>query len=272
MTEEEKKQKGQEQDDVLDPDEFDEDEDDNQKTDKTDGDDSDKSGNSNSGKSDEELEKERRAEFARKRREKEAAEKAEKERLAHEEQIRQEAATKAKLGVLTENPWTKKPIKDEKDLEVYEIMKELDEKGKDPLEDFPEAIANRARKRDEESKKAEEDAKLVKENLKKEIDDLRKKYPKVNTRELADDPLYGEIAEEKGGRWTVTEIYEEYLKRKGAKKTDADEDEQHRIEEIAKNNKQTSSNGGSSKNGGQKSVSEMTPEEFRAYYKKKYHR
>lgn len=271
MTEEEKKttQEGNEN---LDPDEFDDDEDTNKGTDNPDGDGSDESNGSKTTKSEEELEKEKRAEFARKRREREAAEKEERERKEREERIKREAATQAELGMIKENPWTKKPIKDEKDLEIYKIMKELDDQGKDPLEDLPEALAERARKREEESKKAVDDEKKVADELKKEIDDLRKKYPKVNTRELADDPLYNEIAEEKGGRWTVTEIYEEYLKRKGTKKPDADEDEQHRIEEIAKGNKQTSSNGGSAGKGGQKPVSEMTPEEFRAYYKQKYHR
>ena len=272
MTEEEKKVLKQD-DDNLDPDEFDEDEEQSEESDNPEDENSDKSDDSNPQKSEEELEKERRAEQARKRREREANEKAERERQAREEQIRKEAETNAKLGVITVNPWTNKPIRDKQDLEIYEIMKQLDESGKDPLSDLPEALAQRARDSAAASKKAEEDAKLVQDNLKKEISDLRKKYPKVNTKELADDPLYEEIAEEKGGRWTVLEIYEEYLHRKGdAKKGEDNSDEDKRIKEIAKGNKQTSSNGGSSNKGGEKKVEDMTDEEFRSYYRKKYHR
>lgn len=270
MAEEEKNKVGAD-DNSLNPNEFDDASGNQKSTDKTDGEDKADSDNSKTSKSAEELEKERRAEFARKRREREANEKAEKERLDNEERIRKETATKTKLGIITENPWTNKPVKDEKDLEVYEIMKELEASGKDPLSDLPDALADRARKRDADTKKANEESKIIQDKLAKEISDLRKKYPDVNTKELADDPSYLELADEKGGRWTVTEIYEEMLRRKSSsKKETKNENDDKQIDAIAKSNKQNSSNGNSSNNSGQKKVSEMSKEEFDAYWRKKY--
>lgn len=213
MTEEEKKTKptGEEN---LDPEEFEEEEGGKKPDDK--GGDPNKTdpNDPNASKSQEELEKEKRAEFARKRREKEAAEKAEKERLAREEQLKKEAATKAELDLVKTNPYTEKPITDEYDLEVYKIQKKLEAEGKDPIKDLPEALALRDRELALARQKEAKDKEVVDKQLKQEIADLRKKYPEVNTRELGDDPLFLEISEEKEGRWTMTEIYEEYLHRK----------------------------------------------------------
>jgi hypothetical protein len=218
MTEEEKKTKptGEEN---LDPEEFEEDEEGKKPDDKggepakTDPD------NPNPTKSKEELEKEQRAEFARKRREKEAKEKAEKERLAHEEQLKKEAATKAELDLVKTNPYTEEPIVDEYDLEVYKIQKKLEAEGKDPIKDLPKALANREREQGLARQKELKDKEVIDKQLKVEIADLRKKYPDVNTRDLGNDPLFLEISEEKEGRWTMTELYEEYLKRKDSGST-----------------------------------------------------
>lgn len=214
MTEEEKKTKptGEEN---LDPEEFEEEEGGKKPDDK--GGDPNKTdpNDPNASKSEEELEKEKRAEYARKRREKEATEKAEKERLAREERLKKEAATKAELDLVKTNPYTEEPINDEYDLEVYKIQKKLEAEGKDPIKDLPKALAVKEREQGLARQKELKDKEVIDKQLKEEIADLRKKYPDVNTRELGDDPLFLEISEEKGGRWTMTELYEEYLNRKG---------------------------------------------------------
>ena len=169
---------------------------------------------------------------AAERREREAREKAEKERLARQEQLKKEAATKAELDLVKTNPYTEKPITDEYDIEVYKLQKKLEAEGKDPIKDLPEALALRDRELAQARAKELKDKEVVDKQLKEEIAELRKKYPKVNTKELGDDPLFleitsvpfcrgtaDEISEEKEGRWTVTEIYEEYLKRKGTSTT-----------------------------------------------------
>ena len=261
-------------DEALNPNEFEETSENQKPADETDGQNEAESNNSEPPKSEEEIEKERRAEFARRRREREANERAERERRDNEERIRRETATQTKLGIITENPWTNKPIKDEKDLEVYEIMRELEASGKDPLSDLPEALAERARQREVETTRANEESRIIKENLAKEISDLRKKYPDVNTKDLAEDPSYLEIAEDKGGRWTITEIYEEWLRQKKPTKPKPNEVQtevdDNRIEELARNNKQNSSNGNTPNNGGRKKVSDMSREEFDTYWRNKY--
>ena len=90
----------------------------------------------------------------------------------------------------------------------------MEAEGKDPIKDLPEALALRDRELALARQKEAKDKEVVDKQLKQEIADLRKKYPEVNTRELGDDPLFLEISEEKEGRWTMTEIYEEYLHRK----------------------------------------------------------
>lgn len=219
MTEEEKKTNPS-GDGNLDPEEFDENGNPvNKDTDNPKNGNPNQSNNPNETKSEEELEKERRSKYAAERREREARERAEKERLAREEQLKKEAATKAELDLVKTNPYTEKPITDEYDLEVYKLQKKLEAEGKDPIKDLPEALALRDRELAQARAKELKDKEVVDKQLKEEIAELRKKYPKVNTKELGDDPLFLEISEEKEGRWTVTEIYEEYLKRKGTSTT-----------------------------------------------------
>lgn len=214
MAEEEKKTNPS-GDENLDPEEFEEEEGGKKPDDKGGNPNETDPNDPNSTKSKEELEKEQRAEFARKRREKEAAEKAEKERLAREERLKKEAATKAELDLVKTNPFTEEPITDEYDLEVYKIQKKLEAEGKDPIKDLPKALAKREREQGLARQKEIQDKEVIDKQLKEEIADLRKKYPEVNTRDLGGDPLFLEISEEKGGRWTMTELYEEYLHRKG---------------------------------------------------------
>jgi len=233
----------------------------------------------NSEKSQDELEKEEKAKnahFAEMRRKQEAEEKAKKdaETAAREKKIAEEAVLQAKLGWIKKNPFTDEPIKDEEDLRIYEIQKQLDEEGKDPLSDLPKRLAEIHRKEVADAKaKAEKEEKEKKETQSKidsEIAELRSKYPKVDTSALAKDSLFQECLKGRAGRWTQVEIYEYYLSEKA--KADAKAKEEKSKSTVDENSKKIST-APSSKNDGKlptKTVSEMSPEEFREYWTKKY--
>lgn len=285
---EEEKNKGQakEEEELLNPDDFDEEEDEEEETDEpaeTDPsktkkpDESEKSAE----ESDEEEKKKEKAKkdahFAELRRQKEAkekADKAEQERLAREQKIREEATLQAELGLLKTNPYTGEAITDAEDLKIYKLQKELEDEGKDPINDLPKRIAENARKAAaEQQKKLETEQKAKKEvdeKVNREINELREKYPKVNLAELARDELFKECLNGRAGRWTQVEIYELYLQKKAeAEKKRQEEETKELVDEGAKKITKTPS---SSANGGKtsKSVEDMTREEFKAYFERKY--
>ena len=107
--------------------------------------------NAKTQKKKEEEQKKKNSEFARRRREKEEA-----DRKAREQKLMAQAKTQGKLEMIKTNPYTRESIEDEEDLKIYEIQKQLDDEGLDPLNDLPKRLAEIKRK---ELKKAEEQAK-----------------------------------------------------------------------------------------------------------------
>lgn len=159
------------------------------------------------------------AKYAQMRREAEAKAKAEKER--------NEAYRSGLREGIKVNPYTEQPLTDDYDLEVYEIQKELDSKGLDPVKELPRELARRRRetaqkeKADQEAKKKaeEEEEKARNDSLAKkreEIKFVREKYnisekemEKLITDEKANPELYKQI-KAKENRWTLEEIFEAY--------------------------------------------------------------
>lgn len=223
--------------------------------------------------SEEELEvKKHNSEQAKKRREREAKEKAERERLAREEEIRKKAIEEAELGILKTNPYNGKPINDTYDLEQYKVMKGIEDKGGDPVADYPDEIARIKRENDIRVKKDTEERAKVDEQLKQEVKDLRKKYPEVNTVELAEDELFQKIADEKGGRWTITEIYEETVRRKGVTKADKpiETPKVDSVENITTKSVKQPTSTNRAEIDTKSDIQKMTKKEFEEYWRKKY--
>lgn len=264
MEEKEKKEVELEDEELIDPDDFDDDDEEDGKpktseepTEETD--------------TEEDKEKEKNAKEAERRRKRE---KAQKERAEREAKIREEATLNAELGILKVNPYTEEPIEDAEDLKIYKIQKELDDEGKDPINDLPKRMAENARKSAKEAKERQESEEREKTELNKkvneEIAELRKAYPKVNLSELANDDLFKECLMGRAGRWTQVEIYELYLQKKATAENKAKEDAAKKtIEEGAKkiSNPPSANARGSSP---QKTIEEMTNEEFERYFKDKY--
>jgi len=269
MEEKETEKKGMEPEDsdTLNPDDFDETEPEKGDDKPEEGKEEEKPTESEEGQPDDE-EMKRRAEFAKRRREKEAAEKAKREREEREARIRREAAEKAGLGLVSKNPYTGKPIVDASDLEVYRLQKEIDEKGGDPIQDLPEAIAEKERQAAKQRQAELEEKRKAGDELKSQIAELRQAHPDVNTAKLADDPDFMEVASEKDGRWSMLEIYEESERRKASRKKPADD---KKAEELAKKQKQPSASGNGKNPSEDPLASIKTREDFDKYWKGKYH-
>lgn len=219
------------------------------------------------------AEAEKNARFAEMRRQKEAkekADKAEKERLAREAKIKEEAKVEAELGVIKTNPYTDKPIVDESDLKIYKMQKQLEEEGRDPVADLPSKLAemereSNARTKAEADRVAKEQKELA-EQAKREAEELREKHPELNTRELANDPIWKEVSKDKLGRWSMNEIYELlYLPKKNSKANENKSDE----EEVDEHGKKVTKVPSSKSNGGKtsKGYLDMTDEEYLAHEK-----
>ena len=267
--------------DVVNPDDYeeeDESEDEDDEGEDEESEDEDEESDEDSSEADDEEKKKeeqkaKNAKAAERRRRYEARVKAEKERKEREQKIREEATLEAELGMIKVNPYTDKPIKDAEDLKIYKLQKELDEEGLDPIEDLPQRIAERNRIAAKEAKELAEKAKNEEnERLNKiqaEVKELRKKYPKLDTVELANDPLFQKCLEGRAGRWTQVEIYEFYLGEKAKEdKRKQEEKDKKDIEKAAdKTNPPSSKGKGNSTN---KAIDEMTPEEFERYFQEKY--
>ena len=218
----------------------------------------------------EKKEKEKNAYYAEMRRKKEAQEKAKKiaEQEARDKQLKEQATIEGKLSVLKTNPYTEKPIRDAEDLEIYEIQRELEKAGKDPVNDLSEEIANRNRikkKKAEDEAKAKKDADLKQqEDVRKEVDDFKKAHPDVDIAELSKDPEFIKVAEGKWGNWPLEAIYSKYLLDKKDSKAgdDKGDDEGDGTDKVAKKaTKVPSPKPGSSSK--EKSVLDMTEKEFK---------
>lgn len=107
------------------------------------------------------------------------------------------AAYKGKL-----NPYTEKPITDLADIEIYETMFKLDQEGKDPLNDLPEALANSKR----EEQKLIQDRKKLEEQTRQELDEFATKYPDINVKELLENPIFNDYIQ--GKNKPIIELYE----------------------------------------------------------------
>ena len=116
-----------------------------------------------------------------------------------------------KFAVGERNPYTQEKIEDEIDLEMYKTMKEMEEKGLDPVEDYPKYIAQKQR----EERKAQlekEQAEIQKqEQISKDIADFDEKYGKGSAEKLLTDENFtkSKLAS-KLGKLSLEEVYELY--------------------------------------------------------------
>lgn len=256
----------EDEDDILDPDDFEEE--DEEVSEEGDNTEEESSDDDEKKKEEEKAKNAKAAERRRKR------EEAKKNREKREAAIREEAKINAELGILKVNPFTEEPIVDEEDLKIYKIQKELDDEGLDPINDLPKKLAERARneakKAKEQAENAEKEQKERMDKINAEIKELRTKYPNVNTAELAEDPLFQKCLEGRAGRWSQVEIYELYLSKKSEAERKAEEEKTKKVVEEAAKKVSNPPSSNAKGNSPQKTIEDMTPEEFERYFNEKY--
>lgn len=160
--------------------------------------------------------RQRDAEFARRRREAEVERRIEEART----QARADATIAALGGV---NPYTHGEMKDAHDVRIYERMRRIHERGGDPVADFAASEAEEAREAAETARQAAES----RERYDRELADFAAAHPDVSVKELLADPDFGEYAEGKIGKKSLSELYDGYNRFVGKFRADAD----RRVEE-----------------------------------------
>lgn len=175
------------------------------------------------------------------------------------ESERQKAFNEGKLEAYKGkiNPYTEKPITDFADVEMYEVMYRLEQEGKDPLTDLPEALATKER----EKAKAIEEKRELEAKTKQEIDEFSKKYPDVNLGELLQDSFFNDYIQ--GKNKSITELYEGFNNFKNAFRNSA-------IEVAKQTIANSQSSPGSLGNGSDITIdyNSMSSEEFEKYIRR----
>ena len=164
----------------------------------------------------------------------EARRRAEKEAEIKIKEAYEKGKAEAYIGKI--NPYTNEEIKDLQDVEVYETMYEIEQSGKDPIQDFSRAIADKRRIDYQREKKEKE----IQEKVKKDVEEFSKKYPDININQLLADENFNDYMD--GKTKPLVDIYESYERLKSTFRNDAIE--------TAKNTISNSKSSPGSLNGG----------------------
>lgn len=149
---------------------------------------------------------EERAEFAKIRRK--AEEDAQKKIESETKKAYEKGKLEAYKGKI--NPYTNKPITDLADIEMYEVMFQLEQEGKDPINDLPEKLSSKRR----EEAKAIQEKKEAEEKTAREIEEFQTKYPNVDLSELLKDSFFNDYIQ--GKTKSLTELYDGFNNFKNA--------------------------------------------------------
>lgn len=128
------------------------------------------------------------------------------ERQAALKEAREQAIIETLKG---KNPYTGEPMKDSADVDEYLAMREIEEKGGDPLTDFSRHHKEKAREQVAKDKETEEE----KEWYRKDAEAFKTKYPDIDLGKLIQDEGFQLFADGKvEKKIPLAEIYENYIK------------------------------------------------------------
>lgn len=136
-------------------------------------------------------------EQARRRREEERQQALEKREL--------ETAIKITGGI---NPYTNEKIEDRADLDEFYLMKEIDNKGGDPLADF----AKHQKQKRKEGKEIAIKQEMSEEQVRKDWQDFTVAHPDISIKDLMADEAFLDYADGKIGNKPLAKIYDGYKK------------------------------------------------------------
>lgn len=157
------------------------------------------------------------------------------------------------------NEYTGQPIKDEYDLEVYETMRKIEEKGGDPVADFASEMAERRR---QEAMKANERVQ-TEQKYQTELVEFAKEMPDVDLKVLFNDPKFRTFARGKLGVMSLKEVYADYSTLTASAENDA-ELKAKRI--VAKQKASPGALGAGAP--AEKSIENLSDDEFENLYRK----
>lgn len=136
------------------------------------------------------------------------AENARRRREAEKQKEMRELRNKTIIDTLRgQNPYTQEAMKDDADVEEYLAMRAIEEKGGDPISDFPKY--QKQKEREAAQKQAEDQEKQ--DWIKKDIESFQAKHPSVNLEELLANESFLDYADGKDGK-PLSEIYSGFLK------------------------------------------------------------
>ena len=182
------------------------------------------------------------------------------------ERRRQEELNKAKREAYIEgikkstngvNSFTGQPLKDEVDVEIYETMCEMSEKGLDPVEDYYKYTAEKRRTEKEQLRIQNEKKEQENQKLNGEISDFIKSYGEETLKNVLNDAEFEEFSKDLVGAIPLKTIYERFLKYNAKM-----EDKAEKLA-IKKDARRKSSSGAlGKKSKPSSSILDLSPEEF----------
>jgi hypothetical protein len=158
------------------------------------------------------------------------------------------------------NRFTKKAIKDDVDVEMFKTMCEMDEKGLDPIEDYPEYVAEKQRQARLEEQKVQDAKNADQQRRTNELNDFVNSYGKDTVEKMLDDKEFYNYSKPFLDRVPLKDIYESFVNFKATIEARADE---LALEKDARRKSSSGSLGKKHKT--EKSFAEMTPEEFHEF-------
>lgn len=119
-----------------------------------------------------------------------------------------EGVKKSTNGV---NKFTNNPIVDEDDVEEYELMLELEAKGKDPIADYYQAVKEKTRAQRQKQLQEIEEKNKEEQSRNADIDAFIDKYGMETAQKISSDDEFMEFADGMLGTTPLTTIYEKFL-------------------------------------------------------------
>ena len=176
-------------------------------------------------------------------------------RKAEHEAALKKARNEAIIDALNgENPYTHEKMEDDADIQEYLTMKEIAKNGGDPIADYSKHIKAKAK----EEEKATQEKVANEEWVRKDKEDFVAKHPDVNLSELVEDDLFRTFALGKIGKMSMDKIYTDYQ----TFTTKSEERAKERAAQLLANSAATPGKLTSQQPPKQKSIEDMSKEEF----------
>ena len=161
------------------------------------------------------------------------------------------------------NRFTGKTIEDEFDVEEYETMLEMEEKGLDPLEDYSDYIKTKQRAERQKQLETEAEQQTQKQKIESDLNSFVSKYGRETAEKILNDTEFNKFSEGLLGSVPLEVIYEKFLTVQTTLETKA---EKMVIEKEARRTSSTKKLGNSNEPA-KKSFKEMSDEEFAEFLK-----